>query len=124
MKSVISALIAVVALSAFGQSGPTMRTTSDVMENVRGSIVGTVTSVMETRNQFVVALDGDRYGTVTVQGDSLSTTFRGFGGSINGAPEVFQGSTGMANLREGDHVEVRGIGEPNTTLNAEQVIAI
>jgi Domain of unknown function (DUF5666) len=124
MKSLISALIVLVALSAFGQSGPTMRTTSDVLDNVRGSIVGTVTSVMETRNQFIVALDGDRYGTVTIQGDSLSTTFRGFGGSINGAPEVFQGSTGMANLREGDHVEVRGVGAGNTTINAEQVILL
>src|SRR5258708_31188690 len=121
MKSAISAFMALVALSAFGQSGPTMRTSSDVQENVRGSIIGTVTSVMETRNQFVIAPDGDRYGTVTVQGAALSTTFRGFGGTINGSPEVFQGSTGMANLREGDRVEVRGLGAANTQLNAEQV---
>ncbi len=124
MKSAISAFMALVVLSAFGQSGPTMRTSSDVQENVRGSIVGTVTSVMETRNQFVVVPDGDRYGTVIVQGDSLSTTFRGFGGTINGSPEVFQGSTGMANLREGDRVEVRGVGAANTQLNAEQVILL
>ena len=124
MKSAISTLVALVALSAFGQSGPTMRTTADVVDNVRGSIVGTVTSVMETRNQFVVTLDDDRYGTVTVQGDSLITTFRGFGGTINGAPEVFQGSTGMANLREGDHVEVRGIGAANTQIKAEEVILL
>ncbi len=30
----------------------------------------------------------------------------------------------MANLREGDHVEVRGVGAANTTLNAEQVILL
>lgn len=124
MKSAISALLAVVALSAFGQSGPAFRTSHDVREGIRGSLVGTVISVMETRNQFTVAPDDDRYGLVTVQGDSVSTTYQGFGGVINGAPEIFQGSTGIANVREGDRLEVRGVGAANSTINAEQVVLL
>lgn len=124
MKSVISALFALVAVSAFAQSGPTFRTAADVRDGVRGSLVGTVTSVMETRNQFVVAPDDDRYGTVTVQGDSALTTFTGFGGVINGSPEVFQGSQGMSNVRVGDRVEVRGSGGANALVNADQVVLL
>jgi cytoskeletal protein CcmA (bactofilin family) len=108
-------------MSAIAQSGPTFRTSNDVQENMRGTLVGTVMSVMETRNQFVVAPDEDRYGTVTIQGDSALTTYSGFGGVINGAPEVFMGSAGISNVREGDHVEVRGIGAANSQLNAERV---
>src|SRR5437868_3721194 len=107
MKSAISAVFALIAVSAFAQSSPTFRTATDVRDGVRGSMIGTVTAVMETRNQFVVAPDDDRYGTVTVQGDSALTTYSGFGGVINGSPEVFQGSQGVANVRTGDRVEVR-----------------
>jgi hypothetical protein len=124
MKSVISALFALVAVSAFAQSGPTFRTATDVRDGVRGSLVGSVTSVMETRNQFVVAPDDDRYGTVTVQGDAAMTTFAGFGGVINGSPEVFQGSQGMSNVRVGDRVEVRGSGAANSVINADHVVLL
>ncbi len=124
MKSAISAFLTLVALSAFAQSGPTFRTGADVRDGVRGTLVGTVASVMETRNQFAVTPDDDRYGTVTVQADSALTTFSGFGGVINGAPEVFQGSAGMANVRTGDRVEVRGDGAANATINASQVVLL
>lgn len=124
MKSAISAFLTLVALSAFAQSGPTFRTSADVRDGVRGTLVGTVASVMETRNSFAVTPDDDRYGTVTVQADSALTTFSGFGGVINGAPEVFQGSAGMANIRTGDRVEVRGDGAANATINASQVVLL
>lgn len=124
MKSAITAFLTLVALSAFAQSGPTFRTSADVRDGVRGTLVGTVASVMETRNQFAVTPDDDRYGTVTVQADSALTTFSGFGGVINGATEVFQGSAGMANIRTGDRVEVRGDGAANATINASQVVLL
>ncbi len=124
MKSMISTLLALVAVSAFAQSGPTFRTATDIRDGVRGSLVGTVTSVMETRNQFVVAPDEDRYGTVTVQGDAALTVFAGFGGVINGAAEVFQGSQGMSNVRVGDRVEVRGSGAANAVINADHVVLL
>jgi len=124
MKSAISALCALIAVSVFAQSSPTFRTTNDVREGTRGTLVGTVASVSETRNQFTVSPDDDRYGNVTVQGDSVSTTYSGFGGVINGSPEVFQGSAGITNVREGDRVEVRGVGQANTVINAEQVVLL
>lgn len=124
MKSAISALFALVAVSVFAQSGPTFRTANDVRDGVRGTLVGTVTAVMETRNQFVVAPDEDRYGTVTVQGDAALTTYSGFGGVINGSPEVFQGSQGISNVRSGDRVEVRGQGSANAVINADHVVLL
>lgn len=122
-KPVMGALAVLLALSAFAQS-PVFRTSADVRQGVRGSLVGTVTSVSETRNQFVVAPDDDRYGTVSVQGDSVSTVYSGFGGVINGAPEIFTGSSGFSNVRSGDRVDVRGVGRANGILNAEQVVLL
>lgn len=124
MKTAISALFALLAVSVFAQSGPTFRTANDVRDGVRGTLMGTVTAVMETRNQFVVAPDDDRYGTVTVQGDSAMTTYSGFGGVINGTPEVFQGSQGISNVRNGDRVEVRGQGSANAVINADHVVLL
>ena len=43
--------------------------------------------------------------------DSVSTQYNGFGGVINGSPEIFTGSQGLANVRTGDRVEVRGVGQ-------------
>ena len=51
----------------------------------------------------------------------MSTQYNGFGGTINGAPEIFVGSTGFANIRVGDRVEVRGIGHGNSAIRAERV---
>jgi hypothetical protein len=120
----ISALLGLVALSVFAQSSPTFRTSKDVREGVRGSLRGEVVSVAETRNQFTVRPDDARYGDITVQGDSVSTVYSGFGGVINGAPEIFQGSQGISNVRENDRVEVRGVGQANNVINAEQVVLL
>jgi Domain of unknown function (DUF5666) len=40
---------------------------------------------------------------------------------INGSPEVFVGSTGFANLRVGDRLEVRGAGANNAVVRADYV---
>src|SRR5262249_14764548 len=52
---------------------------------------------------------------------AVSTQYNGFGGSINGSPEIFMGTTGFANVRVGDRVEVRGVGRNAGTAAAEYV---
>ncbi|HYS55126.1 MAG TPA: DUF5666 domain-containing protein [Thermoanaerobaculia bacterium] len=116
-----SAFLFLIAVSAFGQSGTQWRTSADVREGSRGSLVGTVADVDEGRRRFTVRPDDDQYGTVTVEADAVSTQYNGFGGTINGSPEVFIGSTGFANLRVGDRVEVRGVGRNTAVLAAEYV---
>src|SRR5438105_4853541 len=120
-KSGIFAFSLLVGVSAFGQSGTQWRTAADVREGARGSIVGTVGDVDEGQNRFRLGPDDDRNGMVTVQTDAVSTQYNGFGGMINGSPEIFVGSTGFANLRTGDRVEVRGAGANNTVVNADYV---
>jgi hypothetical protein len=51
--------------------------------------------------------------------DAVSTQFNGFGGVINGQPEIFTGSQGMANVRAGDRIEVRGTGQANYAIRAD-----
>jgi hypothetical protein len=92
-----------------------------VSEGTRGSIVGTVADVDEARSQ--IALDPDASGSprVTVLSDSVSTQYNGFGGVINGQPEIFVGSQGLSNVRAGDRIEVRGIGQANNAMRADVV---
>jgi hypothetical protein len=51
--------------------------------------------------------------------DSVSTQYHGFGGVINGQPEIFTGSQGLANVRAGDRIEIRGSGQANYTVRAD-----
>lgn len=109
-QPVISIFSLLITVSAFGQSGAQWRTSADVREGVRGTAVGTVADVDEGSSRFQLTPDEDRYGQITVQADSVSTQYRGFGGTINGSPEIFVGTAGFSNIRVGDRVEVRGIG--------------
>jgi uncharacterized protein DUF5666 len=118
-KSATFASFLLIAVSAFGQSGTQWRTSADVAEGVRGTLIGTVTDIGTRR--FTVKPDDDQYGQVTVEADSVSTQYNGFGGMINGSPEVFVGSTGFANLRVGDRVEVRGVGRGPGAVGADYV---
>lgn len=108
-----------IAVSAFGQSSTPWRTSADVAEGVRGTVVGTVTDI-GTRT-FTVKSDADQYGQITVNADAVSTQYNGFGGTINGSPEIFVGSTGFSNLRAGDRVEVRGTGRGGGVVAADYV---
>lgn len=120
-KSSIFAVSALLAVSAFGQSRTQWRTASDISEGVRGSAIGSVTDVNEGRNRFTLVLDEDPNGSVNVEADSVTTQFNGFGGTINGSPEVFMGSAGFTNLRLGDRVDVRGIGRGTSTITANTI---
>src|SRR5882672_965172 len=120
-KSAIFAFSLLIGVSAFGQSGTQWRTSADIREGVRGGIIGTAADVDEGRNRFQLSPDDDRYGQVTVLADAVSTQYNGFGGTINGSPEIFVGSTGFSNLRVGDRVEVRGVGRNTGVVGAEYV---
>src|SRR5437899_1000161 len=106
----IFALAAAMAVAAYGQDRNLWRTSADITEGARGSAIGTVTDVQAGRNRIVITPDGSPGDTITVEADSVSTQYNGFGGTINGAPEIFVGSPGFANIREGDRVDVRGTG--------------
>lgn len=92
-----------------------------VAEGVSGSIVGTVADVDEARNQIAIDPDNSHGPRITVMSDSVSTQYNGFGGVINGQPEIFTGSQGLANVRTGDRIEVRGVGQANYAIRASTV---
>jgi hypothetical protein len=115
----LSALICAVPIWA--QDRSTWRTSADIQEGARGSVVGTVADVDEARNQIAIDPDENRGPRIMVVSDSVSTQYNGFGGVINGQPEIFTGSQGLANVRAGDRVEVRGIGRANYSIRADFV---
>jgi len=114
-------VLCLLTLSAFGQSSPQWRTSSDVSEGSRGSIVGTVVDVDEGAGRLQITADDDMHGRIPVITDTVTTQYNGFGGVINGQPEIFVGTKGFSNIRLGDRVEVRGIGRGNHAVGAEVV---
>jgi len=120
-KSALFVFAALCAVSSFGQYGGSWRTAGDIAEGVRGNIIGTVVDLESGRNRFTISPDEDKTANVIVDTDSVATVFNGFGGTINGAPEIFVGSAGYSNLRVGDRVDVRGSGRGNGGMLAERV---
>jgi len=117
----IFAFAALTAVAAFGQDRTVWRTSGDVQEGGRGSIAGTVADTQNGRNRMIITPDDALSDQVTVDTDSVSTQYNGFGGTINGAPEIFVGSTGFNEIRVGDRVEVRGVAIGNSIIRAERV---
>jgi len=117
----IFAFAALLAVAAFGQDRTVWRTSGDVQEGGRGTIVGTVADTENGRNRMVITPDSALSDQVTVDADTVSTRYNGFGGTINGAPEIFVGSTGFNEVRVGDRVEVRGVAIGSSTIRAELV---
>jgi hypothetical protein len=72
------------------------------------TMVGTVVDLDEAGNQIQLQLDDAAQTIVMFEADSVTTTYHGFGTVIADKPEVFVGSRGFSNLREGDRLEVRG----------------
>jgi hypothetical protein len=120
-KSAVLTAFLVIVVSAFGQNSTPWRTSADVRDGVRGTAVGTVADVDEGQSRFQLTPDEDNYSQMTVEADTVSTTYRGFGGTINGSPEIFVGTAGFSNLRVGDRVEVRGSGRGSGTVLADVV---
>lgn len=115
------AFLAILSVPSFGQSRTQWRTAGDIQEGIRGTIVGTVVDVNEGNSQIQISADDDRYNNVRVLTDSVSTTYNGFGGVINGSPEIFTGTAGFSNIRMNDRLEVRGTGRGTGIVMAEQV---
>ena len=119
-KLSLFALALLVSMSSFAEDRSLWKTSSDVREGVVGSAVGTVTDI-QSGNRFVIAPDDDKYTTILVDTDAMSTRWNGFGGTINGSPEIFVGSAGFPNLRTADRVEVRGVGRGVGNVRADTV---
>jgi hypothetical protein len=117
----IFAFAALSAVAAFGQDRTVWRTSADVQEGGRGTIVGTVADTQNGRDRMIVTPDNALSDQVTIDTDSVSTQYNGFGGTINGAPEIFVGSTGFNEIRVGDRVEIRGVAIGSSTIRAERV---
>jgi hypothetical protein len=117
----IFAVAAAMAVAAFGQERNLWRTSADVAEGVRGTAIGTVTDIQAGRNRIVIAPDDSPGDSITIDTDAVSTQYNGFGGTINGAPEIFVGSPGFSNVREGDRIEVRGMGQANYVIRADRI---
>lgn len=120
-QSAIFLASALLAVSAFGQERPQWRTSADIEEGVRGHAIGSVTDTDEGNNRFTIVLDEDPNSAVRVEADSVTTQFNGFGGTINGAPEIFTGTAGFSNLRVGDRVDVRGTGRGRGSVAADTI---
>ena len=114
------ALVSLLALSSYAQDRGVWQTANDVREGSRGRMVGTVADTNEANNEIQLTPD-DASSTVTVLGDTMSTVYNGFGGVINGKPEIFSGSRGFSNVRVGDRIEVRGSGRGTGSIVAEQI---
>lgn len=94
------------ALSSFAQERP---------------LVGTVLDVDEGRGRLQIESDASSGNRMTIEIDSLATTWRGFGTMIAGKPEIFTGSSGLANVRLGDRIEIRGSRRGEDAFVADQV---
>ena len=112
---------ALAAVAAFGQDRTVWRTSADVQEGGRGSIIGTVADTQMGRDRITLTPDNALSDQVTVDTDSVSTQYNGFGGTINGSPEIFVGSSGFNNVRVGDRVEIRGTATGGSIVRAERV---
>ena len=117
----LTVLLSLLAVSAAGQDRSGWRTAGDVREGSSGAMTGTVADVEAARNRFHLQPDDDQYQRVVVSSDSVTTTYYGFGGVINGSPEIFRGTSGFSNIRVGDRIEVRGVGRAGNVLAADQV---
>lgn len=100
----LCALVALTALSTFAQSRPK---------------AGTVIDVDQGHGRLQIEYE-DR-SRVTVETDSISTVYYGFGTMIAGKPEIFKGSSGLSNVRLGDRIDVRGSERGEGILKADRI---
>jgi len=83
--------------------------------------VGTVVDAEQGRDRIIITPDDSPNDRVIIDTDAVSTTYYGSGGTINGAPEIFVGSVGFANVRSGDRIEARGTGSGNGVLRPDRI---
>jgi hypothetical protein len=108
----VFAILVLSAVSTFAQNSPSYGT---------NSVSGTVVDVDEGRSRLQIESDSDPGSRITIEADSVSTQYRGFGSVIGGKPEIFTGSKGFSNLRLGDRVDVRGTSRASGIVQADTV---
>jgi hypothetical protein len=91
--STLCALFAFASLSLFAQER---------------SLTGTVFDIDLGPGRLQIEVDDAAKTRCTIETDSLTTTYHGFGTVIAGKPEIFVGSAGLANVRLGDRIQARG----------------
>ena len=91
--SMLCAMFVFASLSVFGQER---------------SLTGTVFDIDLGPGRLQIEVDDAAKTRCTIETDSLTTTYHGFGTVIAGKPEIFVGSAGLANVRLGDRIQVRG----------------
>ncbi|HEX2835821.1 MAG TPA: DUF5666 domain-containing protein [Thermoanaerobaculia bacterium] len=84
-------------------------------------LVGTVIDVDEGRGRLQIESDDDAKSRITVETDSVSTTYYGFGTVIADKPEIFTGSSGLSNVRLGDRVSINGATRSEGVIKADRV---
>ncbi len=72
------------------------------------SLTGTVLDIDLGPGRLQIEVDDAAKTRCTIETDSLTTTYHNFGTMIAGKPEIFIGSAGLANIRLGDRIQVRG----------------
>jgi hypothetical protein len=102
-------LSTLVALSTFAQDRP---------------LVGTVFDIDIGPGRLQIELDDASRSRVTIETDSVSSTYHNFGTMIGGKPEIFVGSAGLANVRLGDRVQVRGPGLRTGVFRGDQITLV
>jgi len=108
----VFAILVLSAVSTFAQNSPSYGT---------NSVSGTIVDVDEGRSRLQIESDSDPGSRITIEADSVSTQYRGFGSVIGGKPEIFTGSKGFSNLRLGDRVDVRGTSRASGIVQADTV---
>lgn len=106
--SAVCALVMLAAVSTFAQSRP---------------LAGTVIDVDEGRGRIQIEYDEDGTRT-TIETDSVSTVYNGFGTVIAGKPEIFTGSSGLSNVRLGDRIEIRGSERGQGVIKADRITLV
>jgi len=116
----VSAIFVLLAVSSFAQNNPDWRTN----QGMSGALVGEVVDVDTGRGRLQVESDDGSKARVTVETDSISTQFFGFGSMIGGKPEIFTGSKGFSNVRLGDRIEVRGTSRAGGIVQASTITLV
>jgi hypothetical protein len=110
--SMIYAILALAAVSAFAQSSSRTGT---------GALTGTVIDIDNGRGRLQIESDDDRYARTAIETDSISTQYLGFGTMIAGKPEIFTGTSGFSNIRLGDRISIRGYARADGMVHADAI---
>lgn len=78
------------------------------------SAIGTVIDIDEGRGRIAIETDDAEQQMMVIESDAVSTIYYGFGTVIADKPEIFTGSSGLANIRLGDRIQVTGSMEGQT----------